>query len=104
MFLLMHLCVSHTHTHMQLCVIALLCAKTPEVYDYTPGSRRRAGKGKGGRGGGGGTRARKVVQAALEQLPKWVTDNATTTATTTTSRKEHRQQGRNNELLLRYST
>lgn len=51
--------------------------------------------------------ARKVVQAALEQLPKWVTDNATTTATTTTSRKEHRQQGRNNELLLhllRYST
>lgn len=99
--------MSHTHTHTQFCVIALLCAKTPEVYDYTPGSRRRAGKGTGGGGGGGGTRARKVAQAALEQLPKWVTDNATTTATTTTSRKEHRQQGRNNELLLhllRYST
>lgn len=78
--------LTHTraHTHTQLCVIALLCAKTPEVYDYTPGNRRRAGKGKSG--GGGGSRARKVVQAALEQLPKWVTDNATTT---TTSRKEH---------------
>lgn len=30
--------------------------------------------------------ARKVVQAALEQLPKWVTDNPTTTIT---SRKGH---------------
>lgn len=35
-----------------------------------------------GKEGSSGSRAQGRAQAALEQVPKWVTDNATTTTTT----------------------
>lgn len=61
-----------------------------------------------GKEGSSGSRAQGRAQAALEQVPKWVTDNATTTTTTTAGCKHvEGSGGRNNELLLhllRYST
>lgn len=58
-----------------------------------------------GKEGSSGSRAQGRAQAALEQVPKWVTDNATTT--TAGCKDVEGGGGRNNELLLhllRYST